>query len=114
MNKKMILTVVFSIIGLIIVFYIFGGLAPSITDSSNALVYPNNCSLGLDSASTPLKFNISSLGCYNSTSGRTMYSAAMYTLPLAGLFTPSGIMILLLVVAVFIAMLLWIIKLIKK
>jgi hypothetical protein len=73
--NKLVMGIVFVIVGFVVVFYIVGALAPTITTASG---------------------NISGSG-----------------LPLAGLFSSSGVLLIILMVAIFIALLLLAFKLFK-
>lgn len=98
---------------IISIFYITGGFSPVLKDSSDAIVYPNNCSEGTDGAGIKLAFNTSDLTCYNSTQA-SLYTAKIYSLPLTGLFTFDGILFIVLIIIIFIVVLLLILKAMKK
>ena len=113
--KKTILIITLSVIAVVVAFLVIGGLGSTIVNSSNAMAYPNNCSEGL-ADSTLVVFNSSNSQCYflNATRDVTnIQSAKLYSLPLSGLFTPTGVVIIILMVALFIAIALFILKGIK-
>jgi hypothetical protein len=111
--------IILGIVGIVVAFSVIGGLAPTVTDSANAMAYPSNCSTGLDMNGRAMTFNITDMNCYNMTSATDsnitpVYLAGFYTLPLQGLFTPSGVVVLMLMVALFIVLLIAAFKLMKK
>ena len=108
-----IILIIFSIIGLVLVFNIIAGFISPIGDSSDQMAYPNNCSAGLDSSGTALRMNFTDLNCYNS-SGSKLYTAGLYSLPLSGIFTRTGIAVAILMIGLFIGLIIFVFKVIKK
>lgn len=121
MDKTKILAIVFfvvlGLIGLIVVFSIIGSLSPTITDSANSISFPNNCSDGKDANNKVLTFNVTDKQCYNqSASGNVtaLYTAALYQLPLSGLFTPTGVVVIILMAVLFLALILFLFRMLRK
>lgn len=90
-----------AILGIVLVFIVLvsslGSLAPTITDAAESITDANNCSESTDSAGVELTYNLTNGYCYNST-GTNLFLAGQYDLPLNGLFSSSGVMVLILMV----------------
>lgn len=100
--------IVIAFIGIVIVFSIIGNMGATVIDASNAANNPNNCSGGLDATNKPLTLNYSSLSCKNS-SGNDQYAASIQRLPLSALFAPSGILLVILMIVIFLAVIIFIV-----
>lgn len=102
-----IVIIISVIMGILIAFSMMSGTTNEVKASAQAISKPNNCTY---------VFNFTDNKCYNSSSmgGGEISSATLYSLPLSGLFTPTGVMVLILMVALFIGILLFSIKLLKK
>jgi hypothetical protein len=100
------------ILFIIVAFYFIGNMGSTLTDSANTISQPNNCSLGVDQTGATQRY----LGgnCLNSTGG-TMTAALMYTyLPLTGLFSPTGLLMLIVMIGLLTALIFYVMKRLKK
>lgn len=104
--------IIIVIITLVVVFSFVGNTSPTITDAANSVVYPHNCSSGKDAAGKTLTFNLTSLQCENSTGGQ--FAARIDAMPLVSLFSPSGVLLIILMAAIFIVALVLVIYMVKR
>lgn len=111
--KSWITFAILGIVGIVVSLTIIGGFAQPIREGAQAINYPNNCSEGEDNTGVAYSFNYSDSYCYNSTTGK-VYLAKSYALPLSGLFTPSGITVTILMIALFIGLVIYALKLMQK
>jgi len=98
-----VLLIVLGIVGLVTVLSVIGGMSETLKTSAKVMAYPNNCTY---------VYNASDNSCYNSTElggGKFGYTPTLYQLPMSGLFTPTGIAVTLLMVALFVAALIFVI-----
>lgn len=112
--KNVITAVIVVIVAIVTIFYFVGGSASSMTDASNNLRYANNCSDKTDASGIALKLNLSSTGnCYNS-SGNNVGGANLYSLPLSGLFSTSGIVFFIIMAAILLTSVYFVFKHIRR
>lgn len=99
--KGIAIGVVLVIVTLTIIFSIVGSSGDEITGAADSVSDPNNCTESLDSTGTAMTYNITSDKCYNSTGDET-FSPTKYDLPLAGLFSSNGVVLLVFMAAILI------------
>ena len=99
--KKIMVGVILLIVFIILIFQLVGNSAPELTDAADSITDANNCSTGSDSTGTPLSYNFTSKGCFNST-GDELYTAGQFDLPLNALFGRSSVLLLVFMVVIFI------------
>lgn len=105
-----ILLIVLSIIGVVVIFSFLGNIAPTVKDSANDVYYPETNCTTLDSAGIKFSFNTTDEYCYNSTTNRQYPATITGRLPLAGLFSTSGLVLIMLMIIIFIVVIIYLKK----
>ena len=96
MTKTIVITaIIFVIVGLVIAMNIFSSTSGQLTESAYTISEANNCS-----DFTGWTYNRSSGNCNNDSNGAEQASGSE-TLPLATLFSPSGITMLVFMASLF-------------
>ena len=112
MNNKIAITVLGILITVIIIFSFLGEISPNIVESSNAAGYGSNCSLyGGTYEFDPL---ISDTNCtLSATNNDTGLPASFSTLPMLSLFRSGGVILVIVMLAIFLGVFL-LVKRFKK
>lgn len=100
------------ILGIVIAFNILGNTSDTLIDGSNEITYADRCAETRDSVGTAYFFNLSDKYCWNSTDKVAL--ATYYTLPLFGLFTSSGVVLLVVMAAILIALIFFALRYVKR
>lgn len=94
--NKTIMVLVGIIISVIVIFNLVGGTSNELQDSSRTVSEANNCSEGPAGD----RYDYATGNCTTTAGG--MYVPGTYTLPLQSLFSPSGVLLLGLMIGIFV------------
>ena len=100
-NDKLIFGLLGLVILVVVVFSLIGNTTSDISAGADSIYYASNCTEGKDNASLTLTYNITDGNCYgwNDTAQNMRhiyYDATEYNLPLKGLFSSTGVVVLVL------------------
>lgn len=99
MKFTIVLSTILVIISIITIFYVIGNMSGNIMGAGESITDANNCTEGTDAVNSEYYYNFSDSYCYNST-GQQVYVAGQYDLPLNGLFSGTGVIVLMLMAVV--------------
>lgn len=114
-QKSMAYGVITVILIVIVLFSIMSGMSEPMEDAANDMSNTNDCYKYTDASNLPLRYDssVSTTNCTNSSDG-PMGKVAFYRLPLASLFSASGIIYILVMVGVLIIVAALVFKLRKR
>lgn len=101
MEKGKIYNLVGIIILILVILSVIGGLASTMVDSGNAVTQANTCSRYTGVNGETLTYNVTTDLCDNSTDNGVVDASA--DLPLEGLFSPTGVIWLVVMAALLLA-----------
>lgn len=106
--------IIFYIIGFVVLISIIGGTTSTIYDAGEEATYANNnCSETTDvHLGTTLTLNTSDLWCWNSSGsgGNRLHPADITYLPLQTMFSPTGVVLLVVVASLLIGLIVYLNK----
>jgi len=109
--KTILMPILGVVIGLVVILSLLGGMAITLRDSSRALTQGNNnCSLFSEPAGAAYVFNYTSENCENASNSVIIAKASQQDLPLEGLFAPTGVVLVILMISLFVMLLIMILK----
>ena len=114
MNKINIIVV--SVLSLLLLISIIAGVSSTMFESVETVSYPNNCSSYVDSAGSAMTFvsSISTAYCINSSGVASSQAISYFKMPLSGLFTANGAVMLIVMAALLLFAIVLVLKKMKE
>lgn len=125
-NEKTIATIILTIVAIVLIFNIVGGTSENLKEGAEGVSEANNCSVSSDpNLDTSLWYNSTDQSCYNGTESTTtrnecssipeyncskVHGAELYSLPLSSLFSPSGVIMLIVMAGILISVVAFVLK----